>query len=82
MADERRITAVRYSPSAKLLVKKDGPVKLLRELRGRTVVVTAAPPNAAVQALGQRLGITFVSRAEHKQSFALFASAAADAFQR
>jgi glutamate/aspartate transport system substrate-binding protein len=84
---ERR-NQVAFSPAifvtgTKLLVKKDGPVKLLRDLRGKTVAVTAGTTNAAaVQALAQRqrLGITFVSGADHKQSFALFASGAADAF--
>ena len=84
---ERR-KQVAFSPlifvtGTKLLVRKDSPIESLRDLKGKTVVVTRGTTNAAaMQALSdkQKLGISFVTGADHKQSFEIFASGKADAF--
>jgi ABC-type amino acid transport substrate-binding protein len=84
---ERR-KQVAFSPlifvtGTKLLVRKDSPIKSLRDLKGKTVVVTRGTTNAAaMQALSdkQKLGISFVTGADHKESFEIFASGKADAF--
>jgi glutamate/aspartate transport system substrate-binding protein len=84
---ERR-KQVAYSPTifvtgTKLLVRKDSGIRSLRDLKGKTVVVTRDTTNAAaMQALSdkQKLGITFLTGRDHKESFELFAAGKADAF--
>lgn len=84
---ERR-KQVAFSPTifvtgTKLLVKKDGPIKSLRDLKGKTVAVTRGTTNAAAMKTlseRQRLGITFVEGADHQQSLDLFTSGKAEAF--
>jgi len=84
---ERR-KQVAFSPTifvtgTKLLVKKDGPIKALSDLKGKTVVVTRGTTNAAaMKTLSQRqkLGITFVEGGDHQESFDIFTSGKADAF--
>jgi glutamate/aspartate transport system substrate-binding protein len=79
---------VAFSPlifvtGTKLLVRKGSPVKLVRDLRGKTVAVTRGTTNeAAMRAFSekQKLGITFVASEDHKASFELLASGKADAF--
>ncbi len=84
---ERR-KQVAFSPTifvsgTKLLVRKGAGIRSLRDLRGKTVVVTRGTTNAAAaQALAgkQGLGIAFLSGADHQESFQIFASGKADAF--
>jgi ABC-type amino acid transport substrate-binding protein len=84
---ERR-KQVAFSPTifvtgTKLLVRKDSGIRSLRDLKGKTVVVTRGTTNAAaMQALSdkQKLGITFLTGRDHKESFELFAAGKADAF--
>jgi ABC-type amino acid transport substrate-binding protein len=79
---------VAFSPvffvsGTKLLVKRASPIASYRDLRGKTVVVTAGTTNeAAVKALSdkQKLGITFVTGQDHAASFATLAAGGADAF--
>jgi ABC-type amino acid transport substrate-binding protein len=79
---------VAFSPvffvsGTKLLVKRASPIASYRDLRGKTVVVTAGTTNeAAVKALSdkQKLGITFVTGKDHAASFATLAAGGADAF--
>jgi glutamate/aspartate transport system substrate-binding protein len=82
----RRVVA--FSPTifvtgTKLLVRSDGRVRSLDDLRGRKVAVTRGTTNeAAVEKLSakRKLGIVLVSGADHDESFRLFASGAAEAF--
>jgi glutamate/aspartate transport system substrate-binding protein len=84
---ERR-KQVAFSPvifvtGTKLLVRKDSPIKSLRDLRGKTVAVTRGTTNAAaMQAYSdrQRLAINFLTGSDHKESFELVASGKAGAF--
>jgi glutamate/aspartate transport system substrate-binding protein len=79
---------VAFSPTifvagTKLLVRSDGRVRSLDDLRGRKVAVTRGTTNeAAVEKLSakRKLGIAFVKGADHDESFRLFATGAADAF--
>lgn len=84
--NERR-KQVAFSPTifvtgTKLLTRKDSMIRSLRDLQGRTVAVTRGTTNAsAVQALStrSRLGISFVTAADHQEAFELLASGKADA---
>jgi glutamate/aspartate transport system substrate-binding protein len=79
---------VAFSPiffvsGTKLMVKRGGPVRSYRDLRDKTVVVTAGTTNeAAIKALSdkQQLGIKTVTARDHAASFALLAEGKADAF--
>jgi glutamate/aspartate transport system substrate-binding protein len=84
--NERR-KQVAFSPTifvtgTKLLARKDSAVQSLHDLQGRTVVVTRGTSNAsAVQSLSTRwrLGLSFLTVADHKEAFELLASGKADA---
>jgi len=86
-ANVQRRKLVAFSPvifitGTKLLVRKDSPVRSLRDLPGKTVAVTRGTTNAAaVEALSkrQRIDVTFVSGADHKEAFDVFVSGKADA---
>jgi ABC-type amino acid transport substrate-binding protein len=79
---------VAFSPvffvsGTKLLVKRASPIASYRDLRGKTVAVTAGTTNeAAVKALSekQKLDIKFVTGKDHAASFAILAAGGADAF--
>jgi ABC-type amino acid transport substrate-binding protein len=79
---------VAFSPvffvsGTKLLVKRSSAIASYRDLRNKTVVVTAGTTNeAAVKALSdkQKLGIKFVTGRDHAASFAILAAGGADAF--
>jgi glutamate/aspartate transport system substrate-binding protein len=79
---------VAFSPvffvsGTKLLVKRGSPIASYRDLRGKTVAVTAGTTNqAAVKALSDKQGlhIGFVIGRDHADSFALLAGGRADAF--
>jgi glutamate/aspartate transport system substrate-binding protein len=83
---ERR-KQVAFSPTifvtgTKLLVRRDSPIKSVRDVQSRTVAVTRGTTNAtAMQRLSdkQRLGMTFVTGADHKEAFELFAAGKAEA---
>lgn len=79
---------VAFSPTlfvsgTKLLVKKGSPVKDYRDLKGRTVAVTAGTTNErTLQTLSERfkLGLNLVAAADHAESFNLVKAGKADAF--
>lgn len=79
---------VAFSPiifvaGTRLLVSRSSPVRSLRDLRGKSVVVTAGTTNeAAVRSLSdkQSLDIRLVTTPDHDQSFALFRAGQAEAF--
>lgn len=84
---ERR-KRVAFSPTIfvtgiKLLVRQPSPLKSLRDLQGKTVVFTRGTVHAEWMpkiAERQKLAITFVSGADHDESFGMLASGKADAF--
>lgn len=84
---ERR-QRVAFSPfifvtGTKLLVRKDGPVRTLADLRGKAVAVTRGTSNAAVvAALAQRRGLDLrlQESADHDASFAALEAGTVDAF--
>jgi ABC-type amino acid transport substrate-binding protein len=79
---------VAFSPiffvaGTKLLVKKTAGIHSYRDLRDKTVAVTAGTTNeAAVKALSdkQQLGIKFVTGRDHAESFGFVTAGKADAF--
>jgi glutamate/aspartate transport system substrate-binding protein len=87
-ANFERKKEVAFSPiffvaGTKLLVPRSSPITSYRDLRGKTVVVTAGTTNeAAVRAISdkQNLGIKLLIGADHDQSFALLREGKADAF--
>ncbi len=84
---ERR-KRVAFSPTIfvtgiKLLVPQSSKIRSLRDLKGKTVVFTRGTVHAEWMpkiAERQNLAITFVSGADHNESFAILASGKADAF--
>jgi glutamate/aspartate transport system substrate-binding protein len=87
-ANFARKKEVAFSPiffvaGTKLLVARNSGIGSYRDLRGRTVVVTAGTTNeAAVGAISekQRLGIKIITGKDHDESFSLLAAGRADAF--
>ena len=87
-ANAERRTVFDFSPTifvtgTKLLVKRDSGVRSLRDLQGKTVVLTRGTVHAdAVPRLAQRqkVGIQFVLAADHDESFKTLAAGNADAF--
>jgi len=83
-----RATRVAFSPvifvsGTKLLVKRGSPVKSYRDLRGRTVVVTAGTTNEqTMRELAKKFGIDYriVVARDHAESFAQVAAGKVDAF--
>lgn len=84
---ERR-KRVAFSPTifvtgTKLLVRKDSGIRHVRNLRGKTVVMTRGTvQDAAMRAINERqqLGINLVTGGDHQESFQIFASGKADAW--
>jgi glutamate/aspartate transport system substrate-binding protein len=87
-ANFERKKEVAFSPiffvaGTKLLVPRSSAISSYRDLRGKTVVVTAGTTNeSAVRAISdkQNLGIKLLIGADHDQSFALLREGKADAF--
>ena len=87
-ANFERKKLVAFSPiffiaGTKLLVPRDSTITSYRDLRGKTVVVTAGTTNeAVVRAISdkQKLGIKLLVGADHDQSFQMLAEGKADAF--
>jgi len=87
-ANFARQKEVAFSPiffiaGTKLLVPRASGITSYRDLRDKTVVVTAGTTNeAAVQAISdkQKLGIKLVVAQDHDQSFAMLSEGKADAF--
>jgi glutamate/aspartate transport system substrate-binding protein len=87
-ANFERKKLVAFSPiffiaGTKLLVPRDSAITSYRDLRGKTVVVTAGTTNeAAVRAISdkQKLGIKLLIGADHNQSFQMLTEGKADAF--
>jgi glutamate/aspartate transport system substrate-binding protein len=84
--ERRKIVA--FSPTmfvtgTKLLVKRGSGIRSLRDLQGKTVVLTRGTVHAdAIPKLAQRqkLAIDFIFGADHNESFQLLASGRAQAF--
>jgi glutamate/aspartate transport system substrate-binding protein len=87
-ANFERKKEVAFSPiffvaGTKLLVPRSSGISSYRDLRDKTVVVTAGTTNeAAVRAISdkQHLGIKFLAGADHAESFAMLKEGKADAF--
>jgi glutamate/aspartate transport system substrate-binding protein len=72
-----------YVTGAKLLVPRGSKVRFLRDLKGKTIVVTRGTVHeSAMKALNERqkLDITFVTGGDHKESLQILASGKADAW--
>jgi ABC-type amino acid transport substrate-binding protein len=84
---ERR-KRVAFSPTTfmtgtKLMVRKDSGFRFLRDLKGRTIVVThGTVQDAAMRSLSERqkLNLNFITGGDHNESFQIFESGAADAW--
>jgi glutamate/aspartate transport system substrate-binding protein len=87
-ANLERAKRVAFSPiifvsGTKLLVKRGSPIKSFRDLRGKTVVVTAGTTNEqAMRDIAKKFGVDFrlVSARDHAESFAQVEQGKADAF--
>jgi glutamate/aspartate transport system substrate-binding protein len=87
-ANFERKKEVAFSPiffvaGTKLLVPRSSGISSYRDLRDKTVVVTAGTTNeAAVRAISekQHLGLKFLVGADHAESFAMLKEGKADAF--
>jgi len=87
-ANFERKKEVAFSPiffiaGTKLLVPRSSGISSYRDLRDKTVVVTAGTTNeAAVRTISdkQHLGIKFLAGADHAESFAMLKEGKADAF--
>ena len=87
-ANFERKKVVAFSPiffiaGTKLLVARSSGISSYRDLRDKTVVVTAGTTNeAAVRAISekQQLGIKFLVGKDHAESFAMLQEGKADAF--
>ena len=87
-ASAERRAVVDFSPTmfvtgTKLLVKRGSGIRVLRDLQGKTVVLTGGTIHAAaIPRIAQRqnLAIRFVIAADHDESFRTLESGAADAF--
>jgi glutamate/aspartate transport system substrate-binding protein len=83
-----REKTVAFSPlifvaGTKLLVARGGPIHSVRDLSGKTLVVTSGTTNEkAMHTLDDKykLGITIVAAPDHDASYEMLASAKADAF--
>ena len=83
-----RAKRVAFSPTifvsgTKLMVKVGSPIKSFRDLKGRTVIVTAGTTNEqAMREITKRFGVDFrlVVARDHAESFAELAAGKADAF--
>jgi len=83
-----RSRVVAFSPTifvsgTKLMVKRGSPIRSFRDLRGKTVVVTAGTTNeGAMRGIQKKFGIDFklVAARDHAESFAMVAEGKADAF--
>src|SRR5262249_42605257 len=83
-----RAKRVAFSPTifvsgTKLMVKKGSPIKSYRDLKGKTVVVTAGTTNEeALKDIAKRFKIDFklVAARDHAESFAQVPAGQADAF--
>jgi glutamate/aspartate transport system substrate-binding protein len=86
--NQERAKRVAFSPvifvsGTKLMVKAGSPIKSYRDLRGKTVVVTAGTTNeAAMREIATRFKIEFklVTARDHAESFGRVLAGEADAF--
>jgi ABC-type amino acid transport substrate-binding protein len=87
-SNAERAKRVAFSPTifvagTKLLVKRGSPVKSFRDLRGRTVVVTAGTTNEqTMRDIAKKFSIDYrlVTARDHAESFAQVVEGKADAF--
>lgn len=72
-----------FVTGTKLLVRRGSGIRSIRDLQGKTVVVTRGTVHAgAIPKLAERqkLAITFVTAGDHNESFRMLAAGKADAF--
>ncbi len=72
-----------FVTGTKLLVRRGSGIRSIRDLQGKTVVVTRGTVHAeAIPRLAERqkLAITFVTAGDHNESFRMLAAGKADAF--
>ena len=87
-ANQERAKRVAFSPTifvsgTKLLVKAGSPIKSFRDLRGKTVIVTAGTTNEdAMKDIAKRFKLDFrlVTARDHAESFGQVLAGQADAF--
>ena len=85
-AERRRLVAfsrTMFVTGTKLLVRRQSAIRYFGDLRGKTVALTRGTVQSQaipVLAERQRLGVKFVTTADHNESFQLLASGKADAF--
>jgi len=85
---KERASIVAFSPTifvtgAKLLVKRGSGIRSIRDLKGKTMVLTRGTVHAdAIPKLAERqkLGINFIFANDHNESFSLVVGGKADAF--
>jgi glutamate/aspartate transport system substrate-binding protein len=80
---EVAFSPVFFVAGTKLLVARNSGIESYRDLRGKTVVVTAGTTNeAAVRAISdkQGLGVNIIVGKDHDESFSLLVEGKADAF--
>ncbi len=80
---EVAFSPILFVSGTKLLVRSSDRIRSYRDLRSKTVVVTAGTTNeqALKTLIGkQQLGINLIVAKDHAESFALFAAGKADAF--
>lgn len=85
---QERSNVVAFSPTifvtgTKLLVRRGSGIRSIRDLRGKTIVLTSGTVHADVVpklAERQKLGISFITAKDHNESLAQVASGKADAF--
>lgn len=85
--NQERQKQVAFSPmifvsGTKVMVRKSSIIKAFRDLKGKTVVVTAGTTNeAAMSKLNEQFGLdlTLLSAKDHAESYAMVASGKADA---
>ena len=72
-----------FVAGTKLMVRRDAGIRSFRDLRGKTVVVTAGTTNEkALRDVSTRfnIGANIVATPDHDQSFAMFMEGKADAY--
>jgi glutamate/aspartate transport system substrate-binding protein len=80
---EAAFSPIMFVAGTKLLVKRNSPIESFRDLKGKSVVVTAGTTNeAAIRSLSAKFGIqlNLVLAKDHNASYELLASGKVDAF--
>jgi ABC-type amino acid transport substrate-binding protein len=80
---EAAFSPIMFVAGTKLLVERNSPIESFRDLKGKSVVVTAGTTNeAAIRSLSAKFGIqlNLVLAKDHNASYELLASGKVDAF--